>query len=84
MKQKILSQEDLDNALRSSRSATIDCCIKTNNNALDKEFTIEEYGNDYMISKDSEITDIIFSYQLLDSFIGEAIKNGNLYIKVWI
>lgn len=84
MKQKILSQEDLDNALHSSRSATIDCCIKINSNALDKEFTIEEYGNNYMISKDSEITDIIFSYQLIDSFIGEAIKNGNLYIKVWI
>lgn len=75
---RILSQKDLDNALYSSRNGTINCCIKTNSNALDKNFTIEEYGISYMISKDSEITDIIF--WLMDSFIGEAIKNGNLYM----
>lgn len=77
MKQ-ILSQKDLDDALCSSRSGSIDCCIKTNSNALDKIFTIEEYGINYMISKDDVITDIIF--WLMDSFIGEAIKNGNLYM----
>ena len=77
MKQ-ILSQKDLDDALYSSRSGTIDCCIKTNSNALDKNFTIEEYGINYMISKGGEIIDIIF--WLMDSFIGKAIKDGKLYI----
>ena len=75
---RILSQKDLDNALCSSRNGTINCCIKTNSNALDKNFIIEEYGINYMISKDGEITDIIF--WLMDSFIGKVIKNGNLYM----
>lgn len=33
-----------------------------------------------MISKGDEIIDIIFSYKLMDSFVGEAIKDGKLYV----
>lgn len=74
----ILSQEDLDDAIYSSKDGKIYCCIENINDDNDNTFTIGIYAGDYLI--DDIIMDVIFHNELMDSDIGKAIKDGKLYM----
>ena len=72
----ISSQEELDDAIYSSRDGKIDCCIENIND--DKPFGIEIYSRSYLI--DGTTVDVISCDELMDSNIGKAIKEGKLYM----
>lgn len=72
----ISSQEELDDAIYSSRDHKIDCCIENIND--DEPFGIEIYSRSYLI--DSTTVDVISCDELMDSDIGKAINDGKLYM----
>ena len=77
---KIISQKQLDELIHSSEDEILECFVMLNGGARSsKSITLVE-KDFYEIFNDIDDTEEVISYnELMDSFIGDAIKKGVLY-----